>query len=156
MANEIDMITAQKIYNTVCNTLDGMKLTYEKHEKDLVITLGHRGDDMNHSILIVVNAKQNVITIIEQLPFKIDKEKALDMCVAICYINKNLVSGGFTYDFDSNISFEITQFYNDREINEAFIERMLMTLVVTVEEYDDKLLALNKGYMKVTDFLTEN
>lgn len=33
MANEVDMLTAQKVYRTICNALDGMNLTYKKHKE---------------------------------------------------------------------------------------------------------------------------
>ncbi|MBE6689459.1 MAG: hypothetical protein E7588_09365 [Ruminococcaceae bacterium] len=155
MADEIDMTSAMSVYNTICTTLDNMGLTYKKHEEKLVITLGHQGEDMVHDILIIVNAKQQAITMLEHLPFRIDDEKVVDMCIAICCINKGLISGGFTYGLGNEVDYEITQFCNDVEISEGFVERMIMTLVMTVEEYDDKLMALNKGYIKATDFLDE-
>ena len=155
MANELDMAKAKRTYETVCRILDKMDLKYNRHDDDLIVTLGHKGKDLKHDLLIRVNAEKTALTIIEQLPFDIDSDHALDICVAICALNKNLLCGRFDYTFDKKLFFAMSQFCDGIEIPEELVKRMLMSHAATVEEYDDKLFSLNKGHIKLTDFLTE-
>lgn len=145
--------SAKKIYKTVCKTLDSMKINYTEHEDDLVVTLGHKGEDMNHDLIIAVNEKQEAIQLVEQLPFDIASDKAVDVAVALSMINSKLLLGHFTLDFNKlKVCFELAQTFTGVSFSEATIQRLVGALVITVEEYDDKLIALNKGYLKFTDF----
>lgn len=150
--SEVNMEMAKTIYDSACAVLDGMGINYKKVENELVILFGHRGQDMNHDLIFVVNARQEAIQLIEKLPFSIDPEKASEVAGAACLINDKILSGKFTYNMEDRLSFEVTQIYSGSLIGEETIKRMLLALVFTVEEYDDKFMALNKGYLKVDDF----
>lgn len=151
--SEINMEAAKAMYETVCSTLDSMKINYTRHDEDLVVSFCHRGEDMNHQLLIMINAKSEVIRIVERLPYEISEDKMIDVALAVCFINNRLVSGGFTYALDKNLNYEVAQVYSGSLIGEETVRRMIMALVVTVEEYDDKFMALNKGYLKITDLI---
>ena len=150
--SEINMEMAKSVYDTVCVALDKMNINYNKHEEDLVITFGHKGRDMNHNLLVYVDAERTVIQVVEELPFRISPEKASEIASAVCYANQYLVCGKFTYDMAEVIKFKVTQIYDGSLIGPETIERMILALAVTVEQYDDKFMALNKGYLKVEDF----
>ena len=45
----------------------------------------------------------------------------------------------------------MTSFYTESLISKALIEKMLRWFVLTVEDYDDKIAAVNKGYIKAID-----
>ena len=146
------MEMAKSVYDTVCAGLDKMGLRYTRHDEDLVVTLGYKGKDMNHEVIIRVDGKREVIQTIEILPFRIDPAKASEVASAMCYANRYLVCGNFTYDMQEEITFKVTQIYDGSLIGPETVERMIMALAVTVEEYDDKFIALNNGYLKVEDF----
>ena len=150
--SEVNMEMARTVYDSVCATLDAMGLKYDKIENDLVVTLGHRGEDMNHDLIFIVNAEQEVIQLIERLPYSVDTQKAADVACAVCLINSRLLVGKFSYDLGEHISYKVTQVYSGSLIGEETIKRMILALVFSVEEYDDKLMALSKGYLKVDDF----
>ena len=150
--SEANMEMAKTIYETACSTLDKMELHYKRHEEDLVISFGHRGQDLNHDLILAVNAKQEAIQLIEKLPFSINPEMASEVAGAVCLVNDSILSGKFSYNMEDRLTFEVTQLYSGSLIGEETIKRMLLALVFTVEEYDDKFMALNKGYLKVADF----
>lgn len=150
------MEMAKTIYETVCSTLDNMKINYKRHDDDLVITFGHKGDDMNHDLIIAVNAKQEVVKIIEQLPYNIDPSKAADVAMAVCYVNEQLLTGGFEYGMGDTLAYSVNHAYTGSLIGEETIKRLILALVFTVEEYDDKFMALNKGYIKPEDFKAQD
>lgn len=150
--SEVNMELAKTIYDSVCTTLDKMSIKYTRHDNDLVVTVGHKGKDMSHNLIILVNAEKEALQIIEKLPFTVDPEKATDIASAVCLVNNGFVCGGFEYELGDSISFKMSQFYSGSLVGEATIERMIIGLVLSVEEYDDKFMALNKGYLKVEDF----
>ncbi|MCC8173087.1 MAG: YbjN domain-containing protein [Odoribacter sp.] len=153
---EVNMEMGKAIYDSVCSVLDKMGLSYKKIEEDLAVLFGHRGEDMNHNLVIAVNVKQETIQLFEVLPFDINKEKATDVAVAICYVNDRILSGKFTYNMEERLTFEVSQIFSGSLIGEKTIQRMILALAVTVEEYDDKFMALNKGYLKPEDFKIKN
>ncbi len=150
--SEVNMELAKSIYESACKALDNMEINYRKVEEDLVILFGHRGKDMNHDLIMAVNAQQEAVQIVEKLPFRINPERAADVASAVCLVNDRLLAGKFCYDLDERLSFEVNQVYTGSLVGDATIARMLMALVVSVEAYDDKFMALNNGYLKVDDF----
>lgn len=140
------------IYNSICSVLENMGLSYRKAEDDMVVMFGHRGEDMNHNLWMVVNVEKEAIQLYERLPFDIDKERSAEIAKAIAYVNDCLLIGKFTYNMEDRLMFEVSQIFSGSLIGEATIKRMILSLAVSVEEYDDKFLALNKGYLKAEDF----
>ena len=149
---EQNMEMGKAIYESLCSVLDKMGVHYKKVEDDLVIAFGYKGEDMNHDLIIAVNVRQEAIQLIEKLPFEISAERATDVACAVCYVNDQILSGKFTYNMEDRLSFEVTQIFTGSLIGEEALHRMIMTLIITVENYDDKFMALNKGYIKVEEF----
>lgn len=150
--SEVNMEMAKNVYATVCSTLDNMGFKYKRHDEDLVVTFGLRGEDMNHDLIFIISAEKEAIQLVEQLPYSINSEKAVDVAIATSYVNRQLLCGKFTYDMGDNIRFEVTQIYSGSLIGEETIKRMVLALAVSVEEYDDKFMALCKGYIKPDAF----
>ena len=144
---------AQSVYERIASTLDSMDLKYTRHDDDMVIHLGMRGHDMDHDMLLLVREKNAVLSFVEKLPFHLDADKADEIAKAICNVNNQLILGGFTYEAGSeDMRFELSIPYNGSLIGEETIKRILVNAVQTVEEYDDKFLALNKGYISSEEF----
>lgn len=150
--SETNLEMGKAIYESICSVLDQMEISYKKIEEDLVILFGHRGQDMNHELLIAVNVKQEAIQLMEKLPFKIDPEKAADVAIAVCNVNDRVLLGKFTYNMEDRLAYEVAQVFSGSLIGEETIKRMILALVFTVEEYDDKFMALNKGYITPEEF----
>ena len=51
-----------------------------------------------------------------------------------------------------DLFFEMAQFYSGSLIGEKTLGRMIMALIFTVEDYDDKFMALNSGYITTDAF----
>lgn len=154
--SEQNLELGKAIYESLCNVLNKMEVNYKKVEEDLVIAFGYKGQDMNHDLIIAVNVEREVIQLIERLPFEISAEKATDVACAVCYANDRILAGQFTYNMEDRLSFEVTQIFTGSLIGEEALHRMIMALVITVENYDDKFMALNKGYLKPENFKENN
>lgn len=150
--SDVNKEMSRIVYDTICKVLDDLGISYKKIEDDLVVLFGHKGQDMSHDLIILVNEKQELIRLVEKLPFDINSEKASDFAAAVCYVNSKIACGCFVYDMENRLTFEMSQFYSGSLIGDETIRQMIMGLVVLVEEYDDKFMALNKGYLKPEDF----
>ena len=98
MSEELNMKQAQNVYETVCATLDARDWKYTRHDEDLAITCGVRGDDLPMDLVIIVNPKAQVVSVISQMPFKIPEDKRAEIAMAVCIANYGLVNG--TFDFE--------------------------------------------------------
>ena len=154
MSNEKVMRSAQSVYETACRALDAREWKYKRHDEDLVLSCGARGEDLPMDILIMVNAKAQVVSVISQLPFKMSEEKRVDGALAVCVANYGLVNGTFDYDIsDGEIRFRIVSSFRESILSEELINYMVMITAGTVDEYNDKFLALSTGIMDFQKFV---
>ena len=154
MSNEKLMRSAQSVYETACRALDAREWKYKRHDEDLVLSCGARDEDLPMDILIMVNAKAQVVSVISQLPFKMSEEKRVDGALAVCVANYGLVNGTFDYDIsDGEIRFRIVSSFRESILSEELINYMVMITAGTVDEYNDKFLALSTGIMDFQKFV---
>ena len=150
-----NLAAAEAVYSTFRKVLDDMQVIYTEHKEDNVITFGYKGKDMNHDIIIFVNPESETFRIVERLPYDIPEDKIIDVALAASLVNSRLMIGGFTYALDEHLNFEVAQSYAGSLVGEAAIKKCLFAVFVCVEEYDDKFMALNKGYITIKEFMQE-
>ena len=149
-----DMEKARRVYDLVCAMFDARKLVYEKREEDLVIHCEARGDDLPMDFLIRVNPELSIVSFYSDLPFRVPEEKRLDVAVAVTAINYMIVDGNFDLDFsDGQVLFRVNNSYLDSEPDMEVFNYMLSITAGAVDEYNDKLLMLAKGYIDLEQFL---
>lgn len=153
MAGEINVKKAQQVYKDLCDKLDEMKLRYEKHEKDLVITFTMRGEDLPMQFVLNIDAKRELIRLISLLPVQFAGEKKIEGCIATSQANYSLADGSFDFDFkEGTIYFRMTSSYVDSLISKDLFAYMIAVACMTVDEYNDKFLMLSKGMMRLEEF----
>ena len=156
MAEELNMQKAREVYNTLVNMLDTRDWKYEKHEDELLIRSGIKGDDLPIEFIVVVRPKNQVVQFLSKLPFQIPEDKRVDAAIAICAINDRFVDGSFDYDIsDGTIIFRLTSSYRESTLGEDLFEYMIMCSAVTVDEYNDKLFMLAKGMITLQQFIEQ-
>lgn len=148
----INIEKAKNVYDVVCATLDEMGFRYEKVPEHLAIEFSYRGRDMHHDFEIIINAEQDAIMMMDYLPLRINPQKAAEVAMAVCYANKKTLAGRFLYGMEEYMIYALTHIYLDSVISKSTVERMILSVTTTVEEYDDKFSKLNNGYLKVDDF----
>jgi len=148
---EKDLKVAQGLYDTYCKVLEDLGFTFEKHPEDLCVILRLSGKDMPHRVLFRINDKAEMIHLIEYLPFEIDEAYVREVALAAGYMNHMMTAGKVSLTPKNEVLFEMTSFYTESLISKALIEKMLRWFVLTVEDYDDKIAAVNKGYIKAID-----
>ena len=151
---DVNMEKAKQVYEAIIAMLDKRNWSYDRHDEDLVISSGVKGDDLPINFLLVVNAKNQVVSFLSRLPFSMSEEKLVDGAIACCIANNRLVDGSFDYDVtNGNITFRLTTCYRDSDISESVFEYMIMVASMTVDNYNDKFLMISKGMMSVDQLL---
>ena len=156
MAEEMNMQKAKEVYNTLISMLDSINWKYERHDDDLLIKSGVKGDDLPVEFIVYVKPKNEVVQFISSLPFNIPEDKRVDAAIAVCAANYGLVDGSFDYDLrDGEIRFRLTSSYRESKRSEALFEYMIMVAASTVDQYNDKFFMIAKGMLTVQQFLEQ-
>ena len=146
---------AQKVYGTLCSTLDSHEWHYKKDEEKLSIDCGAQGEDLPMEITIKVDAERQLIMLLSHLPFVISEDKRLDVAIAVSAVNDRLVDGSFDYNIaDGHMFFRMTSSFIESEIGNELFTYMLMVSCHTIDEYNDKFLMLGKGMMSIEDVIS--
>lgn len=154
MADERELKHAQSVYETACRALDAKDWKYTRHDEDLVLTFGARGDDLSMDFLLVVNPEAQVISVISLMPFKINEDKRVEAALAVCMANYGLVNGSFDYDIsDGEIRFRLASSFRESILGEELINYMVLVAAGTIDKYNDKFLAVSTGVMSFEQFV---
>lgn len=156
MAEEMNMQKAREVYATLVRMLDTRDWKYEKHEEDLLIKSGIRGDDLPVEFIVYVKPGNEVVQFISSLPFNMPEDKRVDGAIAVAVANYGLVDGSFDYDLrDGEIRYRLTSSYRESTLGEDLFEYMIMVAASTVDRYNDKFFMLAKGMMSIQQFMEQ-
>ncbi len=146
---------AKKIYSELCGYMDARKLRYKKFDEDLTISCTIQGDDIPMEFVAMVREKQQVISLISPLPFKMPENKRIDAAVAVCTANYGLINGTFDYDLsDGEIRFRLViPFMELDQLGEDIYTYMLGVSMNTIDNYNDRFLMLAKGIISLEQFI---
>ena len=152
--SEANMAKAREVYDTLCRALDNMDWNYEKIEENLVIKSGVKGDDLPIDFIMRVNPKNEIVSFISFMPFKVEEEKRFDVALATCIANYGMVDGSFDFDLaDGSLLFRLTSSYRESTLGEELFEYMIMVSANTIDHYNDKFLAISKGLITLEQFI---
>jgi len=153
---EVNMAKAKAVYSTILKMLDSKDWKYERHDEDLVIKSGVRGEDLPVEFIIRVLPEPEVVQFVSPMSYKVPEDKRLEGAVAVSVANYGLINGSFDYDVaDGEIRFRLTSSYLDSEIGEGLLEYMMMVGVTTADRYNDKFFMLTKGMLTLQQFIEQ-
>lgn len=154
MADEKAMASAKTVYKTLCDAIDRRKWSYTKEEDDLTVHFGVSGDDIPMQFILIVDAERQLIRLMSPLPFKMSKEKRIEGAIATCAASYGMTDGNFDYDIlDGRILFRMTSSFRESLIGEGLFQNMISYACAAVDEYNDKFLAIDKGFLSIQDFI---
>lgn len=157
MANQMDAKSAKNIYAQLCKVLDKREWKYDKLDDKLAVGFIVRGEDIPMEFIFNVDVERQLVRLRSQLPFNFAEDKRLEGAIVTSRANCLLVDGYFEYDItDGETSFKITTSCRDSIISDETIEYMLQCALFVVEEFNDKFMAVSKGYLSVEQFLKDN
>lgn len=157
--SEMNQQMAKQVLESLKEVLDEMKVPYEEKvidsEKSAII-FDYRGEDTGHRMVIRVDAGIGLVGFSERLDFSADPSAVAKIVDACNRINSILYFGSFYYDYgDAAVYFYNPLLFNNSIISGDTINEMMMRTVNVVETYDDRLSAINKGYLEPEKVIPE-
>ena len=154
MSEEKQLKQAKAVYKSLCDMLDDRGWRYEKHEDDLSISCGARGDDLPMDIRIKVDVKRQLVTLLSQMPFSVPENRRSQLAIAVSLANNGMVDGSFDYNYLSGvIIFRLTSSYRESLIGKEMFSYMLSCSCYTIDEYNDKFFMVSKNDMTVEQIM---
>ena len=148
MTEEKNLKQAKAAYKALCDMLDDREWHYKKHEDELSIECTAQGDDLPIDIVIKMDVKRQLVSLLSWMPFAVPENRRSALAVAVSKANYGMVDGSFDYDYVSGkILFRMTSSFRESLISKALLEYMLMCACYTIDEYNDKFLMVAKNNM---------
>ena len=148
MAEDRDLKQAQMVFQTLCEMLDSRDWHYVKHQDDLVIQCGAQGDDLPIEIVIKIEVKRHIVTLLSQMPFAVPENRRTALAIAVSQASSELIDGNFELNYlTGRIFFRMTTSYFDSLIGKDLFEYMLSCACYTIDEYNDKFLTVSQRDM---------
>ena len=150
------MKDAKRVFDSLVDMLDTRDWKYEKHEDELLIRSGIKGEDLPIEFLMIVKPKNQLVQFLSKLPFSFPSEKRVDGAIAVCVANNGLIDGSFDYDIaDGDIVFRLNSSYRESILGHDLFEYMIMVSASTIDNYNDKFFMLAKGMMTIQEFIEQ-
>lgn len=148
---------AQQTFVTLCEALDHRSIRYHKEEEKMWVRFGVRSDGLPVDILLRIDRQRQLVVLLSQLPFRMNRDHLTDGALAVASVNFLLADGSFDYSLkDGGIMFRLTESFQDSMLGEALFEYMIVTAVRTVNQFSDRFLMLSKGRMTLQEFIEED
>lgn len=156
MVDEKKMELAKQVYQTLCDAIERRDWNFEKDEEKLLVHFGVNGDDIPMQFILIVDAERQLIRVMSPLPFKMSESKRMEGAIAACAASYGMADGSFDYDLsDGAIVFRMTASFRESLIGEGLFQYMISCSCAMVDKYNDQFLALDKGIMSITDFISK-
>ena len=145
---------AKKVYEILCAALDERKWEYDKDEEKNLVYFPVNGENMPLQFLIFVDEERQLVRVLSQLPFHIGEDKRMEAAIAVCVANYGMVDGSFDYDIsEGSIIFRMCASYLDSEVTTGLMQYLIQCACVSVDNYNHRFLALNKGVISLEEFI---
>ena len=154
MTDANEMALAKKVYEDLCAALERRDWNFQRHDEDLVITFGVNGEDIPMDFIFVVDAERQLLRVLSKLPFAVPEDKRIDIAIATCAASYGLADGSFDYDIEKGIIFfRLTSSFRNSSIGDGLFDYLVGISCFTVDKYNDKFMALSKGFISIEDFI---
>lgn len=145
---------ALQVYNRIIEFVKNVGFRYKKYQDNLRIGFDVLGDDVPMSFDYFVDFQNQQIVIESIQPFTSRSKKKKELAYATCIVNNILVDGYFSFNWlEDRIVFRLAKPYDNNTISKEELSYMLSVSLSTVEKFNDRFLDLNKGYIKMKEFI---
>lgn len=149
-------MTADQVYKTLCNALDARKWSYEKHEEDRSVMFSVKGDDLPMDFLVFIDEERQLIRLYSPLPFEFEEKKLLEGAIAACVASNSIADGNFDINIsEGKIIYRINASYRNSIIGEGLMQYLIDCACSTMDKYNERFFAINKGVLGLDRFIEE-
>ena len=156
MADDKKMSIAKEVYKKLISVIENNSWQYDKDDEHLIIHFVINGKDVPMKLIFVVDVERQLVRLLSPMPFNFGENNRLDGAIAACVASYGLADGNFDYDLTKgSIVFRMTASFTDSVIGESLLKYMIFCSLATVDAYNDKFLAIEKGYLSIDDFINK-
>ncbi len=150
-----DTERAAAALKAVCDYMDGAKLEYERHTEKNTVLVTITGNDFPVTLMFTADPGKQRIETYSEIPFVVRTEKTVDLALACAAINGRIAYGKFCLYPDRNLcTYENSEYLTGLEgFSAAYGGALVAPAYSIVEEYNEKLYAVNKGLLSVREFV---
>lgn len=143
------------IYKQLVDLMNNMGLKFSTDDAEKEVEIMLRGDDLPYVLKIQVNGDKQSIDFFSPMPFEVSEEKRGVLAYAACIANYALPLGGaFDYNVKEGVMyFRMIQPYDDTDISDKLLARLLSGAAYYVDRYNDKFFLLSKGLIDLDEFV---
>ena len=145
---------AMTVFKDLCKRLDELNWSYEKDEEGMKIDCMAQGRDLPMEIRIRIYAEQQIVALYSRMPYIVPDKRRKDLAIAISQANCSVDDGNFEIDFSNGkILFRLAASYRESSIGKELFKYLIDSITYTVDEYNDKFLAVLEKDMSVEKIL---
>lgn len=85
----------------IISTLESQDFNFQKSDEDMRVAFQIETDNLPVVISVVTDVERQLIRIVAGYSIVFPEDKRVDGAIAACVTNRNLVAGGFDYDYES-------------------------------------------------------
>lgn len=156
MADIIKTGKAVNVYHKLIETLDSIGWKYSTLEDEPGVIYTVNGDDMIMEFIVTIHPDAQLLHFLSILPMRFDEEKRMDGLMAACAVSGKVPWGTFSFNMEtSKIVYGASSIFSDCEVNEGWFTQQMDMAHAVVDMYNDRFLALAKGYISIEEFIAQ-
>lgn len=157
MAETDNIELAKKVYDKLCSAIEQREWHFDRDDEKMIVNFEVGGQDIPMRFFIFVDSKRQLVSLISPLPFKMSEGKRVEGAIATCAASYGMCDGSFDYDLKSGaISFRMTASFRSSTVGEGLFQYMISCSCAMVDMYNDKFLAIDKGFLSLENFLSKD
>lgn len=150
----MDLKKAKQVFDTLVETLDERKWSYEAYPEELTVKTAVVGEDFPIGILFIVDPKRNCVTFRSNPITHFSSDQLSDAALAACTANNELDFGQFSLDTKNGaLYYQYSDSYKGCEVSTEFFQSMICYAVDVVDNYNDRFVMLQMGNLSLKQFL---
>lgn len=146
---------AKVLFGTLCQTLDNMQWKYNKEEREdnFALFTSAVGKDLTMKLAIRIDVDRQVMYLKSPMPFAVPQEMRDTLAKALIIANWSMLNGSFEMDMnDGFVAFKMIVPYMSSMLSTEVCRYMIVLSCNMVDKFNDKLDAICKGQMTLTEF----
>ena len=129
---------------------------YTVNPEELSVNFTVVGEDLPMDITVRADKENQIISVTSPMPYKISLDNRVVCGIAVCAVSERLEAGNFDYEIINGIiTFRVTTPFKDCVVEQELIANMVAYASKMTDDYNDRFLALDKGFLKLENFISQ-
>ena len=129
---------------------------YTVNPEELSVNFTVVGEDLPMDITVRADKENQIISVTSPMPYKISLDNRVVCGIAACAVSERLEAGNFDYEIINGIiTFRVTTPFKDCVVEQELIANMVAYASKMTDDYNDRFLALDKGFLKLENFISQ-